>query len=118
MKRIVIALLVSLSLFLFSACVNEATEPTGVSGIEQPQIMYDGDIYYYNFDGLISSIPSSFSLIGTIQKVDVTTEPQSDFEASGVDLVAGMEIYAATEDDPDSIAVNVNDEYMFLFKKS
>lgn len=71
---------------------------TGVESgmIEQPQVMYDGYIYYYNATGRDEKLPEGYEIAGTIKKVDSKDYPAENFAAAGVDLEAGQEIYIST----------------------
>ncbi|WP_208896029.1 hypothetical protein, partial [Coprococcus sp. ART55/1] len=64
--------------------------------IEQPQVMYDGYIYYYNATGRDEKLPEGYEIAGTIKKVDSKDYPAENFAAAGVDLEAGQEIYIST----------------------
>lgn len=77
---------------------NSAETSTGVESgiIEQPQVMYDGHIYYYNATGRDEKLPEGYEIAGTIKKVDSKDYPAENFAAAGVDLEAGQEIYIST----------------------
>lgn len=77
---------------------NGAETSTGVESgiIEQPQVMYDGHIYYYNATGRDEKLPEGYEIAGTIKKVDSKDYPAENFAAAGVDLEAGQEIYIST----------------------
>lgn len=77
---------------------NGAETSTGVESgmIEQPQVMYDGYIYYYNATGRDEKLPEGYEIAGTIKKVDSKDYPAENFAAAGVDLEAGQEIYIST----------------------
>lgn len=96
-----------LSIMACTACGNSGgnvSETNGVetstgveSGmIEQPQVMYDGYIYYYNATGRDEKLPEGYEIAGTIKKVDSKDYPAENFAAAGVDLEAGQEIYIST----------------------
>ena len=67
---------------------NGAETSTGVESgiIEQPQVMYDGHIYYYNATGRDEKLPEGYEIAGTIKKVDSKDYPAENFAAAGVDL--------------------------------
>ena len=77
---------------------NSAETSTGVESgiIEQPQVMYDGHIYYYNATGRDEKLPEGYEIAGTIKRVDSKDYPAENFAAAGVDLEAGPEIYIST----------------------
>lgn len=77
---------------------NSAETSTGVESgiIEQPQVMYDGHIYYYNATGRDEKLPEGYEIVGTIKRVDSKDYPAENFAAAGVDLEAGQEIYIST----------------------
>lgn len=77
---------------------NSAETSTGVESgiIEQPQVMYDGHIYYYNATGRDEKLPEGYEIAGTIKRVDSKDYPAENFAAAGVDLEARQEIYIST----------------------
>lgn len=77
---------------------NGAETSTGVESgmIEQPQVMYDGYIYYYNATGRDEKLPEGYESAGTIEKVDSKDYPAENFAAAGVDIEVGQEIYIST----------------------
>lgn len=77
---------------------NGAETSTGVESgmIEQPQVMYDGYIYYYNATGRDEDLPEGYESVGAIEKVDSKDYPAENFAAAGVDLEVGQEIYIST----------------------
>lgn len=77
---------------------NSAETSTGVESgiIEQPQVMYDGHVYYYNATGRDEKLPEGYEIAGTIKRVDSKDYPAENFAAAGVDLEAGQEIYIST----------------------
>lgn len=77
---------------------NGAETSTGVESgmIEQPQVMYDGYIYYYNATGRDEKLPEGYESAGTIEKVDSKDYPAENFAAAGVDIEIGQEIYIST----------------------
>ena len=77
---------------------NGAETSTGVESgmIEQPQVMYDGYIYYYNATGRDEKLPEGYEIAGTIKKVDSKDYPAENFAAAGVDIEIGQEIYIST----------------------
>ncbi len=76
---------------------KEALTPTGYPSdeIDQPQLMYEGRIFYYWATGFKEPLPESFVLAGTVEKVDNKNKPENDWEGSR--LEEGQEIYADPE---------------------
>lgn len=96
-----------LSIMAYTACGNSGGNVSGTNGaetstgvesgmIEQPQVMYDGYIYYYNATGRDEKLPEGYEIAGTIKKVDSKDYPAENFAAAGVDIEAGQEIYIST----------------------
>lgn len=96
-----------LSIMVCTACGSSEGNVSGTNGvetstgvesgmIEQPQVMYDGYIYYYNATGRDEKLPEGYEIAGTIKKVDSKDYPAENFAAAGVDLEVGQEIYIST----------------------
>ncbi|MCM1181151.1 MAG: hypothetical protein NC347_12895 [Clostridium sp.] len=64
--------------------------------ISQPQIMYNGEIYYYFATGFDEKLPEEAKYVGTVLQVDNTKEPENDFE--GVQVQEGQKIYVPADD--------------------
>lgn len=101
-----------LSIMAYTACGNSGGNVSGTNGaetstgvesgmIEQPQVMYDGYIYYYNATGRDEKLPEGYEIAGTIKKVDSKDYPAENFAAAGVDLEIGQEIYISKEEKND-----------------
>lgn len=75
----------------------EVTYQTGYpSGeVQQPQIMYNGEIYYYFATGFSEPLQEGYELVGTIEVVDNLEEPTEDFVGARVEV--GQEIYDCEE---------------------
>lgn len=97
----------ALSIMACTACGSSDGNVSGTNGvetstgvesgmIEQPQVMYDGYIYYYNATGRDEKLPEGYEIAGMIKKVDSKDYPAENFAAAGVDLEAGQEIYIST----------------------
>ena len=97
----------ALSIMACTACGSSEGNVSGTNGvetstgvesgmIEQPQVMYDGYIYYYNATGRDEKLPEGYEIAVTIKKVDSKDYPAENFAAAGVDLEAGQEIYIST----------------------
>jgi hypothetical protein len=74
---------------------DDPTTPTGypTGKIQQPQIMYNGQVYYYFATGFDEPLPDGYELVGSISAVDNDNEPTEDFHGSRVEL--GQEVYAS-----------------------
>lgn len=109
-----------IALFLAFACVlamvgcatqNEApTTPTGypTGKIQQPQIMYNGQVYFYFATGFDEPLPDGYALVGSIAVVDNDNEPAEDFHGARVELA--QEVYAS-EYDTDTVYVKYEKGY-------
>ena len=97
----------ALSIMACAACGSSEGNVSGTNGvetstgvesgmIEQPQVMYDGYIYYYNATGRDEKLPEGYEIAGTIKKVDSKDYPAENFAAAGVDIEVGQEIYIST----------------------
>jgi len=73
---------------------DESTTPTGFpSGeVQQPQIMYTGQIYYYFATGFDEPLPDGYSCAGMVEVVDNEHIPESECQGARVEW--GQEIYA------------------------
>lgn len=73
---------------------DEPTTPTGYpSGeVQQPQIMYDGLLYFYFATGFEEPLPDGYSCAGMVDAVDHEHTPES--ECHGARVEWGQEIYA------------------------
>ena len=98
-----------LSIMAYTACGNSGGNVSGTNGaetstgvesgmIEQPQVMYDGYIYYYNATGRDEDLPEGYESVGAIEKVDSKDYPAENFAAAGVDIEIGQEIYISKEE--------------------
>ena len=101
-----------LSIMAYTACGNSGGNVSGTNGaetstgvesgmIEQPQVMYDGYIYYYNATGRDEDLPEGYESVGAIEKVDSKDYPAENFAAAGVDIEIGQEIYISKEEKND-----------------
>ena len=70
------------------------TTPTGFPSeeVQQPQIMYNGQIYYYFATGFDEPLPDGYSSTGMIEVVDNDHAPESEYQGARVEM--GQEIYA------------------------
>ncbi len=79
--------------------------PTGT--VQQPQIMYEGQIYYYTANGFDSPLPLGYLLVGAVKKVDNNDPPTENWTCGRVEL--GQAIYA--KDGAESIYVEYESGY-------
>ena len=73
---------------------NEITiTPTGypTGEVQQPQVVYDGLVYYYFATGFDEPLPSGYNCVGIVEVVDNDNPPKYDFHGSRVEV--GQEIY-------------------------
>jgi hypothetical protein len=85
------------ALFLALACVlalagcdrqdEAASAPTGypTGSIQQPQIMYNGRIYYYFATGFDEPLPDGFAFVGGISSVDHDSAPVENLQGARVE---------------------------------
>lgn len=96
-----------------AGCVYQKEEnpsPTGYpSGeIQQPQLMYNEQLYFYFATGFDESVPDGYIYAGVIEAVDNQNEPEIDFHGAKVEL--GQEVYA-DENNLDSIYIKYDSGY-------
>ena len=115
MKKFIALCLALACVLIFVGCAKDGNEPnqpaeTGYpSGeIQQPQIMYNGQIYLYFATGFGEPLPERFELVGSISTVDNISEPTSDF--CGARVNEGQEIYA-NESIPDTVYLKYENGY-------
>ncbi len=89
---------------------SQATVQTGYSSeeIQRPQIMYNGQIYFYFATGFDEDLPEGFACVGSVKVVDNTNEPTENFQGARVKV--GQEIYAS-ETNSDIIYVKYKNGY-------
>lgn len=89
-KKLFLPLIFSL---LLAACVS-APSPTGhpAEELDQPQLMYDGRVYYYWATGFEEALPSTFEYVGSMDSICNTQAPSVNF--SGCQLEKGQQVYA------------------------
>ena len=86
------------------------TTPTGYPSdeIQQPQIRYDGKLFFYFATGFDEPLPKDYIRAGSVAAVDNTAEPAEDFHGARVET--GQDIYAS-DSDPDTIYVEYEKGY-------
>ena len=84
--------------------------PTGYPSdeIQQPQIRYHGQLYFYFATGFDAPLPSGYNRAGEVAAVDNTAEPAEDFQGARVEV--GQDIYVS-DSDPDTIYVEYEKGY-------
>ena len=96
-------------MIMCTACGNSDGDVSGANGnvtsmvenstglnrgvIEQPQVMYNGKMYYYFATGRDEALPEGYESAGVIDTVDSGDPPTKNYSAAGVDLKIGQEIY-------------------------
>lgn len=98
MKKLIALFLTWICVLSLSGCGHQnadSTTPTGypTGKIQQPQIMYNGQVYFYFATGFDEPLPDGFELVGSISVVDNDNEPTEDFHGARVEL--GQEVYAS-----------------------
>lgn len=107
MRKVLCLVVILCSLYL-CACdngsSNENLTPTGypTGEIQQPQIMYNGQIYYYYATGFDEPLPNGYAHVGSVADVDNINEPEEDLHGARVTLE--QEVYA-NETNQDSIYI-------------
>lgn len=105
-------LLLILSLLLTACCITrpDTPVPTGhpTGEIDQPQVMYDDQIYYYWATGFDDELPASYIYVGSVSYINNKLQPAENF--AGCRLEEGQRVYA----NPDYVSViyiEYNDGY-------
>ena len=98
MKKLTVWLLALTYVLAMVGCARQNEDPTTPTGyptgkIQQPQIMYNGQIYFYFATGFDEPLPDGYTLVGSITVVDNDNEPTEDFHGARVEL--GQEVYAS-----------------------
>ena len=120
MKRWFALILTVLCLIAVAGCSrsNEgATAQTGYpSGeVQQPQVMYQGKLYFYFATGFDEPLPQGYEAVGVIQIADHETVPEKDFHGARVDV--GQGVYASSKQE-DTIYLQYENGYAaFSLKK-
>ena len=94
-KTITLLLALACMLALVGCGQNEdPTTPTGypTGKIQQPQIMYNGQIYFYFATGFDEPLPDGYCCAGIVEIVDNENPPASECQGARVEV--GQEIYA------------------------
>jgi len=114
MKKLMIFVSVLLFLASLVGCTSKfnenSIEETGYPNgeIQQSQIMYNGQIYFYFATGFDEPLLDGYEYVGSVIVVDNVTEPEEDFHGARVEL--GQEIYA-DDSDPNTIYIKYENGY-------
>ena len=101
MKKFIALLLALTCVLAMVGCAAKHEDPTTPTGypkgkIQQPQIMYNGQVYFYFATGFDEPLPNGYTLVGSITVVDNDNEPTEDFHGARVELA--QEVYASEAD--------------------
>ena len=101
MKKFIALLLALTCVLAMVGCAAKHEDPTAPTGyptgkIQQPQIMYNGQVYFYFATGFDEPLPNGYTLVGSITVVDNDNEPTEDFHGARVELA--QEVYASKAD--------------------
>ena len=91
MKKLIAFVLALACVLALVGCghqIEGSTAPTGypTGKIQQPQIMYNGQVYFYFATGFDEPVPEGDELVGSICAVDKDKEPTEDFHGAGGEL--------------------------------
>ena len=76
--------------------------------VREQQLMYDGEIYYYNEMGFVDELPDDYEQVGTVKQTSDSKKPTEDFH--GCRVVVGQNVYAA-DDHPFEIYLEFESGY-------
>ena len=100
MKKLIALVLALVCVLALVGCSqnDDPTTPTGypTGKIQQPQIMYNGQVYFYFATGFDEPLPNGYTLVGSIAVVDNDNAPTEDFHGARVELA--QEVYASEAD--------------------
>ena len=113
MKKVIALFLTVICLLFLIGCAYQNEDPTTPTGyptgkIQQPQILYNGQVYSYFATGFAEPLPDGYELVGSICGVDNDNEPTEDFHGARVE--AGQEVYAS-EVNADTVYVKYEKGY-------
>lgn len=113
MKKLIVLFLALTCVLAMVGCAaqNEGSAtPTGypTGKIQQPQIMYNGQIYFYFATDFDEPLPDGYALVGSIAVVDNDNAPAEDFHGARVELT--QEVYAS-EDVTETVYVKSESGY-------
>ena len=100
MKKLIALLFALICMLVPAGCASDDAEPAAAaetgypSGeIQQPQIMYNGKLYFYFATGFDEPLPDGYEYAGSITTVDNINGPAEDFH--GARVAADQEVYAS-----------------------
>lgn len=98
MKKFILLLLTLYSILALVGCARQNDEPPAPTGyhtgkIQQPQIMYNGQVYFYSATGFDEPLPDGYEFAGSISAVDNNNKPAENFHGARVELE--QEVYAS-----------------------
>ena len=113
MKKLIALVLSLFCIFAITACTTTNQNPAVQTGyptgkIQQPQIMYAGQIYLYYATGYDEPLPDGYEFVGKITGVDNNTQPSTDFHGAIVEME--QDVYAS-KIDSDAIYVKYDKGY-------
>ena len=113
MKKLMALVLTLVCVLAVVGCAAKHEDPTTPTGyptgkIQQPQIMYNGQVYFYFATGFDEPLPDGYALVGSIAVVDNDNEPAEDFHGARVELA--QEVYAS-DDDTDTVNIKYEKGY-------
>ena len=91
MKQLIALVLSLVCVLVMMGCTATNQNPTAQTGyptgkIQQPQIMYNGQIYFYFATGYDELLPDGYELVGKISAVDNDNAPSSDLHGAIVEM--------------------------------
>ena len=112
-KNSILCLAIVALLLVLAGCDRQdevVSAPTGypTGSIQQPQIMYNGRIYYYFATGFDEPLPDGFAFVGGISSVDNDSVPVENLQGARVD--PEQAVYAS-ETSADTIYVKYRKGY-------
>lgn len=98
MRKFIVLFLALTCVLAMVGCGAQNEDPTTPTGyptgkIQQPQIMYNGQVYFYFATGFDEPLPKGYELVGSVAVVDNDNEPTENFHGARVELE--QEIYAS-----------------------
>lgn len=103
MKKLTALFFALVCVLVLAGCDQQdeaASAPTGypAGSIQQPQIMYNGRIYYYFATGFDEPLPDGFAFVGGITSVDHDSAPAVNLQGARVDLEQAVYASEASAD--------------------
>ncbi len=120
MKKLIAIVLPLVCVLALVGCGHQNESPPTPTGyptgeIQQPQIMYNGQVYFYFATGFDEPLPDGYELVGSIAVVDNDNAPTENFHGASVELE--QEVYAS-EANPETVYVKYEKGYaQFVIRK-